>query len=65
MTTQEEEAIRAVVRKELLGILEDAHEALGMKKDPTGMGRKALDGLAHMIKARDRARGGDSGSSRS
>lgn len=56
MTKQEEHEIRALVRKELLAILADAHEALGMKKDPTGMGRKALDGLTHMIKQRDSLR---------
>ena len=53
MTNEEENEVRALVRQELLGILTDAHEALGVKKDPTGMGRKALDGLAQLIRSRD------------
>jgi hypothetical protein len=55
MTKQEENEIRSLVRQELLGLLNDAHEALGVKKDPTGMGRKALDGLAQLIRQRDAA----------
>ena len=55
MTEAEEKEIRAVVQKELLGLINDAHEALGMKKDPTGMGRKALEGLANMIRRRQTA----------
>lgn len=55
MTNLEEKEIRAVVQRELLGLIEDAHEALGMKKDPTGMGRKALEGLANMIRRRQAA----------
>ncbi|HMF56797.1 MAG TPA: hypothetical protein VK619_10680 [Pyrinomonadaceae bacterium] len=55
MTKLEEKEIRAVVQKELLGLINDAHEALGMKKDPTGMGRKALEGLANMVRRRQLA----------
>lgn len=51
--TEEEKKIRAVVRSELIGILQDAQEALGTKKDPTGMGRKALEGLATLIRRRE------------
>ena len=53
MMTEEEKKIRAIVRNELLGILQDAQEALGVKKDPTGMGRKALEGLAVLIRRRE------------
>jgi hypothetical protein len=52
MTEAEENAIRIVVQDELLGILADAHEQLGVKKDPTGMARKALDGLSGLIRSR-------------
>lgn len=52
MTEAEEKAIRAIVQDEFLGILTDAQEQLGLKKDPTGMARKALDGLAHLIRSR-------------
>lgn len=53
MMTEEEKKVRAIVRSELIGILQDAQEALGTKKDPTGMGRKALEGLAALIKRRE------------
>jgi hypothetical protein len=56
MTEAEEEKIRSIVRDELLGIIADAQESLGMKKDPTGMGRRALEGLADMIRDRESAR---------
>lgn len=52
MTEAEEKAVRAVVQDEILGILTDANEQLGVKKDPTGMARKALDGLANLIRRR-------------
>ena len=52
MTKADEEKIRLVVRDELLGILNDAQESLGTKKDPTGMGRRALEGLADLIRRR-------------
>lgn len=53
MEETDEKKIRAIVRSEILGILQDAQDALGLKKDPTGMGRKALEGLATLIKRRD------------
>jgi hypothetical protein len=56
MTEADEEKIRSIVRDEMLGIIADAQESLGMKKDPTGMGRRALDGLADMIRDRESAR---------
>ncbi len=52
MIEADQQAIRAIVQDELLGILADAQEALGLKKDPTGMGKKALEGLANMIRQR-------------
>lgn len=52
MTKKDEEQIRSIVRDELLGIISDAQESLGMKKDPTGMGRRALEGLADLIRDR-------------
>ena len=52
MTEADEAQIRLVVQNELLAIITDAHEFLGMKKDPTGMGRRALDGLADLIRHR-------------
>ena len=53
MEEHDEKKIRAVVRSEIIGILQDAQDALGMKKDPTGMGRKALEGLTTLIRRRD------------
>ena len=53
--TEEEKKIRIIVQDELLGILGDAHEQLGVKKDPTGMARKALDGLSALIRSRQEA----------
>ena len=52
MTKKDEERIRRVVQDELLGIISDAQDSLGMKKDPTGMGRRALEGLADLIRGR-------------
>jgi hypothetical protein len=52
MTETNEKEIRAVVRDELLGIINDAKELLGMGKDPTGIGKKALEGLANVIRRR-------------
>jgi hypothetical protein len=54
MTETDEQKIRAIVRSELLEILQDAQDALGMKKDPTGFARKALEGLSALIRQRDR-----------
>ena len=44
MTKAEEEKIRLMVQDELLGIISDAQESMGMKKDPRD-GRRALEGL--------------------
>ena len=55
MTKADEKKIRSIVRDELLGIISDAQESLGMKKDPTGMGRRALEGLADLIRERKSA----------
>jgi hypothetical protein len=52
MTDAEKNEVRVVVQDELIGILNDAHEQLGVKKDPTGMARKALDGLVNLIRSR-------------
>ncbi|HKQ99158.1 MAG TPA: hypothetical protein VJT09_00715 [Pyrinomonadaceae bacterium] len=52
MTKADEEKIRRLVREELLDIIADAQDSLGMKKDPTGMGRRALEGLADLIRSR-------------
>ena len=52
MTISEENEIRTVVRDELIGILQDAKTQLGTSKDPTGIGRKALEGLVNLIRAR-------------
>ena len=52
MTETNEQEIRAVVRDELLGIINDAKELLGVGKDPTGIGKKALEGLANVIRRR-------------
>ena len=56
MTKVDENQIRSIVQDELLGIINDAQESLGVKKDPTGMGRRALEGLADMIRRRQTAR---------
>jgi hypothetical protein len=52
MTEAEEAEIRLVVQNELLAIITDAQDFLGTKKDPTGMGRRALEGLADLIRRR-------------
>jgi hypothetical protein len=57
MTKADENQIRSIVQDELLGIINDAQESLGVKKDPTGMGRRALEGLADMIRRRQTAQG--------
>lgn len=65
MTEAEEKKVRSIVQNELLGIITDAQESLGLMKDPTGLGRKALDGLAGLIRRRQSASGaaeGDNGS---
>lgn len=55
MTEADEKSVRLIVQDELLGIVLDAQELLGLKKDPTGMARKALDGLAGLIRRRQSA----------
>jgi hypothetical protein len=52
MTKADEAEIRLVVQNELLAIITDAQDFLGTKKDPTGMGRRALEGLADLIRRR-------------
>ena len=51
MTETDRQEIRRIVQDELLGILGDAKSMLGMK-DPTGFAKKALDGLASVIRLR-------------
>ena len=55
MIETEEKDVRAIVRSELLGIINDAKELLGTGKDPTGIGKKALEGLANVIRRREPA----------
>jgi hypothetical protein len=55
MTTADEKEIRSIVQDEFLGIITDAQAALGLTKDPTGLGRKALEGLANLIRRRQSA----------
>lgn len=52
MTETDEKEIRTVVQDEILGIINDAKELLGVGKDPTGIGKKALEGLANVIRRR-------------
>ena len=59
MTKADEEKIRLLVREELLGIIADAQDSMGMKKDPTGMGRRALEGLADLIRSRQSTQTGE------
>jgi hypothetical protein len=59
MTKVDEKKIRSIVQDELLGIINDAQESLGVKKDPTGMGRRALEGLAEMIRSRQASQADD------
>ncbi len=55
MTEADRKEIRSIVQDEIIGILADAQGAVGLKKDPTGMARKALDGLAGLIRQRQQA----------
>jgi len=55
MAEIDENRIRAVVQSELLGIISDAQELLGLTRDPTGMAKKALEGLANVIRKRQPA----------
>jgi hypothetical protein len=52
MSEADEQKIRAVVQQELLGIIGDAQKSLGATKDPTGIAKKALEGLANLIRKR-------------
>ena len=52
MTETEKNEIREIVREEILGIIKDGEEKIGLTKDPTGMGRKALQGLANLVRNR-------------
>jgi hypothetical protein len=52
MSEADEQKIRAVVQQELLGIIGDAQKLLGATKDPTGIAKKALEGLANVIRKR-------------
>ena len=52
MTEADEKRIRWIIQDELLGMIKDGQEMLSLKKDPTGMAKKALDGLANMIRQR-------------
>lgn len=52
MTKADERKIRLIVQDELLGIIEDGRDFLDTKKDPMGLGRKALGSLADLIRQR-------------
>lgn len=52
MSEADEQKIRTVVQQELLGIIGDAQKSLGATKDPTGMVKRALEGLANVIRKR-------------
>ena len=54
--TEEEKRVRIIVQDELIGILSDAHEQLGVKKDPTGMARKEAIALLDRVGIPDAAR---------
>ena len=51
MAEMNEQEVRRVVQDELIGIITDAKAMLG-SKDPTGFAKKALDGLAAVIRLR-------------
>lgn len=51
MMEADKQEVRQIVQDEILGILADAKALLG-GKDPTGFGKKALDGLASVIRRR-------------
>jgi hypothetical protein len=52
MTEADKQEVRRVVQEEILGIIADAKALLGLGKDPTGIGKKALDGLASVVRRR-------------
>ena len=51
MTEAEKQEVRAEVQNEFLSIIADAQALLG-GKDPTGLAKKALEGLASVIRRR-------------
>lgn len=51
MTEADRQEVRRIVQDEILGILGDARALIG-GKDPTGFGKKALDGLASVVRGR-------------
>jgi hypothetical protein len=51
MTEEDKQEVRSIVQDEIMGILADAKALLG-GKDPGGFGKKALDGLASVIRRR-------------
>lgn len=51
MTEADRQEVRRIVQEEILGILGDARALIG-GKDPTGFGKKALDGLASVVRGR-------------
>ena len=53
MAEIDDNRIRTLVREELLGIISDAQENLGLTRDPTGMAKKALEGLANVVRRRE------------
>ena len=57
MTETDKQEVCRIVQEEILGILGDAKAMLG-SKDPTGFGKKALDGLASVIRLRQSKTGG-------
>lgn len=52
MDDSEREEIRAIIRDELIGIISDAQDKIGTTKDPTGIGRKVLEGFASLVRSR-------------
>lgn len=52
MTEADRQEVKRLVQEEILGIIADAKALLGLGKDPTGIGKKALDGLASVIRRR-------------
>ena len=52
MTETDKQEVRRIVQDEIIGIINDAKALLGLGKDPTGIGKKALDGLASVVRRR-------------
>ena len=57
MTETDKQEIKGIVQQEILDILADAQAMLG-SKDPTGFGKKALEGLASVIRRRQEKKQG-------